>query len=76
MDLEENPDVVADDPVVGFKCAAWYWNTKNLNKWADVNTKEGFDQVTQIVNGCVTCPFTNQPQRTVYWQNCKRILGC
>ena len=59
LDLEENPDVVADDPATGFKCAMWFWNTRNLNSWADQNTKEAFDQVTQIVNGCVTCPFTN-----------------
>lgn len=47
MDFVSNPDLVAD-PEWGFRAAAWYWNTKNLNDYADAGN---IDAVSQIVNG-------------------------
>lgn len=46
MDFVSNPDLLSD-PEWGFKAAAWYWNTKGLNKYADAGD---IDTVSQIVN--------------------------
>ena len=33
--LDEDPDVVASDPAVGFKTTVWFWTSKRLNGFAD-----------------------------------------
>jgi predicted chitinase/murein DD-endopeptidase MepM/ murein hydrolase activator NlpD len=47
IDLENNPKRAAD-PDVGFRTAAWYWNTRNLNKYADSGD---FKELTRRING-------------------------
>lgn len=47
VDFVANPDLVAQ-PKWGFKAAAWFWDTRNLNALADVGN---FDQITYRING-------------------------
>lgn len=47
VDFVANPDLVAQ-PRWGFKAAAWYWTTRNLNALADAGN---FDQITYRING-------------------------
>ncbi|MBI4819803.1 MAG: glycoside hydrolase family 19 protein [Deltaproteobacteria bacterium] len=47
LDLENNPDLVSR-PDVGFRVAAWYWNSRNINQTAD---RGDFVGVTRAING-------------------------
>ncbi|WP_375769047.1 LysM peptidoglycan-binding domain-containing protein [Archangium gephyra] len=47
IDLENNPKRAAD-PDVGFRTAAWFWNTRNLNSYADSGN---FKEITRRING-------------------------
>jgi predicted chitinase len=47
VDLVKNPELAAR-PDVGFRVAAWYWNSRGLNQLAD---KGDFDGITQRING-------------------------
>ena len=74
VDLLNNPDLVATDPVVSFKTALWFWMTAQAPKPSchDVMTgqfqpstadlaagrKAGFGLTINIINGGVEC---NQP---------------
>lgn len=74
LDLLNNPDLVASDPVVSFKTALWFWMTPQAPKpschdvmigqfqpsTADLaaGRKPGFGLTINIINGGVEC---NQP---------------
>jgi predicted chitinase len=47
VDFEKNPELVAD-PRWGFKAASWFWNSKNLNSYAD---RGDFNSITYRING-------------------------
>jgi predicted chitinase/LysM repeat protein len=47
LDLVGNPKSAAT-PEVGFRTAAWFWNTRNLNSYADAGN---FKEVTRRING-------------------------
>jgi predicted chitinase len=47
IDLVNNPTRAAD-PDVGFRTAAWFWNTRNLNSYADSGN---FKELTRRING-------------------------
>lgn len=47
VNFEAAPDLVSQ-PRWGFKAAAWYWATKNLNPLADAGN---FDRITYLING-------------------------
>ncbi|CAJ1930613.1 unnamed protein product [Sphenostylis stenocarpa] len=71
LDLINNPDLVAQNPVVSFKAAIWFWMTPQGNKpschdvitnrWtpssADIaaNRVPGYGVITNIINGGVEC---------------------
>jgi len=50
LDLINHPELAAT-PEVGFKTAAWFWNTHHLNTYADQGTQAGFDKITRVING-------------------------
>lgn len=50
MDFERKPELLAT-PEWGFKAAAWFWKTRNLNQLAD---RGNFDQITYRINGGYT----------------------
>lgn len=47
VDLEASPERAAE-PEIGFKTAVWYWNSRNLNRLADLRD---FDGITRAING-------------------------
>lgn len=71
VDLLNNPDLVATDPVISFKTAIWFWMTPQANKpsshdviigsWtpsdADrtANRVPGYGVITNIINGGIEC---------------------
>jgi predicted chitinase/LysM repeat protein len=60
IDLENNPQRAAD-PSVGFRVAAWYWNTRNLNSYADAGN---FSAITYRING----GYNGAADRNRYYQ--------
>ena len=71
VNLLNNPDLVATDPVISFKTAIWFWMTPQgkkpsshdviIGKWtpspADtaVGRKSGYGVITNIINGKKEC---------------------
>jgi putative chitinase len=70
IDLINHPELAAT-PQVGFQTAAWYWNTHNLNQYADKNTQAGFDKITKIING----GYNGKADRDARWNTAKQQLG-
>ncbi|WP_223645713.1 glycoside hydrolase family 19 protein [Corallococcus sp. EGB] len=66
LDLEENPARAADLDV-GFRTAAWFWNSRDLNKHAD---KGEFDAITRRING----GYNGKASRDTYYQRALRLL--
>src|SRR3989338_8416626 len=50
VDLEKNP-LLAEKPEVAFKTAAWFWNSRKLNQYADKKSQDAFDTITKRING-------------------------
>lgn len=48
LDIENNPDIVSGDVATALKVAADYWDSKNLNKFAD---KDDIRAITKLING-------------------------
>ena len=71
VDLEGNPTLAAT-PEWGFKIASWFFTTRNLNRFSDLGTQEGFDKVTYRVNG----GYRGKADRDRYWIRAKALLGC
>jgi putative chitinase len=67
IDLENNPTRAAD-PDVGFRTAAWFWNSRNLNAYADARN---FDAITYRVNG----GYNGKASRDAYYQRALSVLG-
>jgi predicted chitinase len=72
VDLVNHPELAAT-PEVGFRTAAWYWNTHGLNAKADQGTLSSFSQITKSINGCANCPQTHAAERDALWANNNRI---
>jgi predicted chitinase len=71
VDLENNPTLAATKEW-GFKIAVWFWNTRNLNSYADQGSQEGFDTITRRING----GFNGKAERDSYYWKFRRMLGC
>jgi putative chitinase len=67
IDLVNNPRRAAD-PDVGFRTAAWYWNNRNLNQYADAGN---FDAITYRVNG----GYNGKAERDAYYNRALQVLG-
>ncbi|MBN1209209.1 MAG: peptidoglycan-binding protein [Myxococcaceae bacterium] len=66
IDLEKSPER-ARDPDVGFRVAAWYWQSRGLNALADAGD---FREITRRING----GYNGLPQREEYYARALRIL--
>ena len=66
IDLENNPKR-ASDPDVGFRTAAWYWNSRNLNQYADSGN---FKELTRRING----GYNGLADRQKYYQRALDVL--
>jgi putative chitinase len=67
IDLVNNPTRAAD-PDVGFRTAAWFWNSRNLNSHADAGN---FDAITYRVNG----GYNGKAARDAYYARALQTLG-
>jgi len=67
IDLENNPTRAAE-PDVGFRTAAWFWNSRNLNTYADAGN---FDAITYRVNG----GYNGKASRDAYYNRALQVLG-
>jgi putative chitinase len=48
LNLEEEPDQVADNPAISVKAVGWFWKTNNLNQYADA---DDIKIITKRING-------------------------
>uniref|UniRef100_K4D1M8 chitinase n=1 Tax=Solanum lycopersicum TaxID=4081 RepID=K4D1M8_SOLLC len=76
VDLLNNPDLVATDPVISFKTAIWFWMTPHspksschdviIGRWnpsagdLSANRLPGFGVITNIINGGLECGYGNE----------------
>jgi predicted chitinase len=67
IDLENNPRRAAD-PDVGFRTAAWFWNSRNLNSLADQGDFRG---ITRRVNG----GYNGLADREAYYRRALNALS-
>ncbi len=66
IDLEGHPKRAADVDV-GFRTAAWFWNSRNLNKYADAGN---FREITRRVNGA----YNGLASREAYYRRALNVL--
>jgi predicted chitinase len=71
VDLEGNPTLAATKEW-GFKIAVWFWNTRNLNSYADQGSQDAFDTITRRING----GLNGKADRDAYYWKFRRLLGC
>ncbi|MFT3711918.1 MAG: LysM peptidoglycan-binding domain-containing protein [Archangium sp.] len=67
VDLVNHPELAAT-PEVGFRIAQWFWNSRNLNSYADARN---FDAITLRVNG----GYNGKASRDAYYARAKQVLG-
>lgn len=67
VDLENNPTLAAT-PQVGFRVAAWFWDSHGLNALAD---NGDFVGITRVING----GLNGLQQRQQYYQQALHVLG-
>lgn len=67
LDLVNNPALAAT-PAVGFRIAQWFWNSRNLNSYAD---QGNFDAITYRVNG----GYNGKAARDAYYARARSVLG-
>ncbi len=67
LDLINHPEIAAT-PAVGFRIAQWFWNSRNLNSYADAGN---FDAITLRVNG----GYNGKASRDAYYARARQVLG-
>jgi predicted chitinase len=67
IDLENNPKRAADVDV-GFRTAAWFWNSRSLNQYADAGN---FREVTRRING----GYNGLASREAYYRRALNVLN-
>jgi putative chitinase len=67
IDLEETPDMVADDPDVSVAAVCWFWLSNNLNQHAD---RDDVKKITRIING----GYHGLEDRTDFLEKAKAVL--
>ena len=67
VDLVNNPQLAAT-PQIGFRIAQWFWNSRNLNSYADAGN---FDAITLRVNG----GYNGKASRDAYYARARQVLG-
>nr|ANR02614.1 chitinase [Panax notoginseng] len=69
-----NPEIVAQDPVVSFKTALWYWMN---NVQSAIVSGQGFGATIRAINGALECDGANPATVTnrvrYYTEYCKQI---
>ncbi len=67
LPLEENPQVVVQDPYTNAAVAGWYWKSRNINAAADAGD---FKKVTRLING----GLNGYADRLQFWEKAKKVI--
>lgn len=67
QDILDNPDLVSQDKHVSLMSAIWFWNTNNLNQYADVGD---IKNMTRIING----GFNGLEDRVHHYEEAIKLL--
>jgi putative chitinase len=67
IDFIKNPELIATDPNNCVDVAGWYWNSRNLNKYAD---QDNVRKITKRING----GYNGLEDRIKKLEICKAIL--
>lgn len=62
----------ASEPINAPRIAAWYWNSRNLNKYADMHNVTAFQEITKRING----GLNGYKDRLNWWSKARKVLGC
>jgi putative chitinase len=66
VELEESPTRAAE-PDVAFRVAAWFWESRELNSYADTGN---FREITRRING----GYNGMADREAFWARAKAVL--
>ena len=69
LELERAPDEAATANIAA-RIAAWYWRTRKLNKYANVDSESNFKEVTLRING----GYRGLAERQKYFNQAKFVL--
>jgi putative chitinase len=70
VDLINQPELAAT-PVLAARIAGLYWQSRNLNKWADMDNLVGFKQITRRING----GLNGWIDRLAHWEYIKKVIS-
>jgi len=68
VDAVDNPDQVSEDKEVALMSAIWYWNSNNLNRYADSGD---IKTLTKRING----GYIGLEDRIHHWEEAMKALG-
>jgi putative chitinase len=68
VDAVEDPDMVSENKEVALMSAIWYWNSNNLNKYADSGD---IKTLTKRING----GYIGLEDRIHHWEEALKALG-
>lgn len=54
------------------RSAAWFWQNRSLNTWADAGDEAAFRKITRAING----GFNGLADRIAYYERAKEVLSC
>jgi len=69
IDLINNP-LRAVEPVISSRIACLYWQSRSLNKYADMNSRQGFRMITRKING----GYNGWMDRLRHWRIAREAL--
>lgn len=64
----DNPSLISTDKTLSLLSAIWFWNTNNLNKYADVKDIKG---MTRVING----GYNGLDERIKLYNECIALLA-
>lgn len=68
LPLEQNPELVVEDPYTNAAVAAWFWQTRKINQAVD---QGNFKKVTRLING----GLNGYADRFAFWERAKRVFA-
>lgn len=69
IDLVSNP-LKATEPIISSRIACLYWQSRNLNRYADQETIAGFRAITRRING----GYNGWTDRLKHWRIARKAL--
>jgi putative chitinase len=75
VDLVSEPEKL-EQPEYGFRASGWFWDTRQLNDFADRDTFDSFRFTTRRINGAATMGAPSHHARRVErWLQARKVLG-